>query len=213
MRHFFLPCRPILIAPLALAALVGVRIAALRHALSLHASKSTASLPIALLALFSILLAVLKDRMIDQIGILKPIAGGGILITIGCAIPGMASDLSMFYVAYVAALLIGSSFLPVRVSTRQAVGAINLSTPMPLGVGRLAPGSRQPNVPTSRPHASPAGRPARAAGLLPGNASQVALPVAFGAAGATLELRAIFDAMDARIGPGVPIPWHKAFQE
>jgi predicted MFS family arabinose efflux permease len=79
----------------------------------------------------------------------------------------------------------------------------------------LALGSSQPNILALLHHASPAGRAAEAVGIrvTMSNASQVALPLAFGAAGAALGLFAIFWGMGAIIGYGVPIAWRKAYQD
>jgi predicted MFS family arabinose efflux permease len=79
----------------------------------------------------------------------------------------------------------------------------------------LALGSSQPNILALLHHASPAGRAAEAVGIrvTMSNASQVALPLACGAAGAALGLFAIFWGMGAIIGYGVPIAWRKAYQD
>lgn len=76
----------------------------------------------------------------------------------------------------------------------------------------LALGSAQPNVLALLHHTSPAGRAAEAVGIRVtiSNASQVALPLAFGAAGAAMGVVAIFWAMGACIGYGVPIAWRRA---
>jgi predicted MFS family arabinose efflux permease len=78
----------------------------------------------------------------------------------------------------------------------------------------LALGSSQPNVLALLHHASPAGRAAEAVGIRVtiSNASQVVLPLAFGAAGAALGLFAIFWGMGAMIGYGVPIAWRRAYE-
>jgi predicted MFS family arabinose efflux permease len=77
----------------------------------------------------------------------------------------------------------------------------------------LALGSSQPNVLALLHHASPAGRAAEAVGIRVtiSNASQVVLPLAFGAAGAALGLFAIFWGMGVMIGYGVPIAWRRAY--
>jgi predicted MFS family arabinose efflux permease len=77
----------------------------------------------------------------------------------------------------------------------------------------LALGSSQPNVLALLHQASPAGRAAEAVGIRVtiSNASQVVLPLAFGAAGAALGLFAIFWGMGAMIGYGVPIAWRRAY--
>ncbi|HEX2530210.1 MAG TPA: MFS transporter [Burkholderiaceae bacterium] len=77
----------------------------------------------------------------------------------------------------------------------------------------LALGCSQPNVLALLYHASPAGRAGEAVGIRVtiSNASQVALPLAFGAAGAALGLLAVFWGMGAMLGSGVPVAWRKAF--
>ena len=79
----------------------------------------------------------------------------------------------------------------------------------------LALGSSQPNVLSLLHHASPAGRAGEAVGIRVtiSNACQVALPLAFGAAGATLGLFAVFWGMGVMIGTGVPLAWRKASAE
>ena len=79
----------------------------------------------------------------------------------------------------------------------------------------LALGSAQPNVLGLLHEMSPPGRAGEAVGLriTIGNASQVALPLAFGAAGATVGLFPVFWAMAALIGVGVPLAWRKAVEK
>ena len=76
----------------------------------------------------------------------------------------------------------------------------------------MALGSGQPNVLALLHNNSPAGRAGEAVGVRVtiGNASQVALPLAFGAIGATVGLFPVFWAMSALIGMGVPMAWRKA---
>ncbi len=79
----------------------------------------------------------------------------------------------------------------------------------------LALGSSQPNVLALLHEMSPPGRAGEAVGLriTIGNASQVALPLAFGAAGATLGLFPVFWTMGALIAIGVPLAWRKAVEK
>ncbi|QDZ28744.1 MFS transporter [Noviherbaspirillum sp. UKPF54] len=78
-----------------------------------------------------------------------------------------------------------------------------------------AVGSSQPNMLALLHHAAPSGRGAEAVGvrITIGNACQVILPLAFGGAGAALGLPAVFWAMSAMIGAGVPAAWHQAFRK
>lgn len=77
----------------------------------------------------------------------------------------------------------------------------------------LALGSSQSNVLTLLHHAAPAGRAGEAIGIRAtiGNTCQVVLPLAFGAAGATLGLFTVFWGIGAMIGIGIPVAWRKAF--
>jgi len=76
----------------------------------------------------------------------------------------------------------------------------------------LALGASQPNVLSLLHQNAPPGRAGEAVGvrITIGNASQVVLPLAFGAAGATLGLFPVFWAMGALIAVGVPIAWRKS---
>jgi MFS family permease len=76
----------------------------------------------------------------------------------------------------------------------------------------LALGSGQPNVLALLHENSPAGRAGEAVGVRVtiGNATQVVLPLAFGAVGATLGLFPVFWAMAALLSLGVPLAWRKA---
>lgn len=77
----------------------------------------------------------------------------------------------------------------------------------------LAIGSSQPNVLALLHRSAPPGRAGEAVGIRVtiGNASQVILPIAFGAVGASLGVTVIFLAMTAVIGSGVPVAWRRAF--
>lgn len=362
-------------------ALAGSRVTTSLYALSLHASEFTVGTLVALFALFPMLLAVPMGRLIDRIGIAKPMMGGALMIGIGCAIPATLDGLPVLYLAVV---LIGTGFMAIHVASQHAVGAMSMSETRAVnfswlalgysissfcgpviagfvidharysiaytvfcgfalatllllaygGLGRiktiqheekkeagstldllrnpemrriyligillssawdlftfvmpihgthlgfsasviglilgsfsvatftvrlampwisrrysewqvlasalslavvcyalfpfmhqsyslmafaailgLALGSSQPNMLALLHHAAPAGRAGEAVGIrvTAGNASQVILPLAFGAAGATLGLLAVFWGMGAMIGSGVPFAWRKAF--
>ncbi|RZI41489.1 MFS transporter [Herbaspirillum sp. HC18] len=79
----------------------------------------------------------------------------------------------------------------------------------------LAVGSSQPNMLALLHDAAPAGRAGEAVGVRVtiGNACQVILPLAFGGAGATLGLTAVFWGMTAMIGAGVPVAWRRTALE
>ncbi len=112
----------ILISLAAHIALIGARVTTSLYALSLHASEFTVGSVIALFALLPMFAAVSMGRLIDRIGIAKPMIGGALLMAAGCAIPSMLGGLPVLYLA---AVLIGSGFLAIHVSSQHAVGAMS----------------------------------------------------------------------------------------
>jgi predicted MFS family arabinose efflux permease len=76
----------------------------------------------------------------------------------------------------------------------------------------LAVGASQPNMLALLHRFAPAGREAEAVGVrvMIGNACQVALPLAFGGAGAAIGVSAVFWGMGALISTGLPLAWRKA---
>ena len=87
-----------------------------------------------------------------------------------------------------------------------------LSVMLLAGLLGLALGSAQPNVLTLLHDLSPPGRAGEAVGVRStiGAASQIVLPLTFGAAGAALGLYSVFWGMGALIGSGLPTAWRKA---
>ena len=81
------------------------------------------------------------------------------------------------------------------------------------GLG-LALGTGQPNVLALLHQCAPPGRGAEAIGIRAtiGNASSAMLPLAFGAAGATLGLFAVFWGLGALIACGIPLAARKALK-
>lgn len=112
----------ILISLAAHIALIGSRVTTSLYALSLHASEFTVGTLIALFALLPMFFAVSMGRLIDRIGIARPIVGGSLLMAIGCAIPSMVGGLPILYLA---SILIGTGFLAIHVSSQHAVGALS----------------------------------------------------------------------------------------
>ena len=112
----------ILISLAAHIALVGARVTTSLYALSLHASEFTVGTLLALFALVPMFTAVLMGRLVDRVGIAKPMIVGGLVMAIGCAIPSMLSGLPVLYLA---AILIGTGFLAIHVSSQHAVGAMS----------------------------------------------------------------------------------------
>lgn len=105
-------------------ALAGSRVATSLYALSLHASAWTVGTLVAVFALFPMLLAVPMGRLIDRIGIKKPMIGGCLALCCGCLLPSLFSALPMLYPA---AILIGSGFMAIHISSQHAVGALSLT--------------------------------------------------------------------------------------
>jgi predicted MFS family arabinose efflux permease len=99
-------------------ALAGARVTSSLHALSLHASELTIGLLIALFALFPMLFGVTMGRLIDRIGIKRPMRLGCLAIALGCALSGMGGLLTLFF----AVPLIGTGFMAVHIGSQHAVG-------------------------------------------------------------------------------------------
>jgi len=79
------------------------------------------------------------------------------------------------------------------------------------GLG-IAVGASQPNMLALLHRSAPPGRAGEALGLriMMGNASQVALPLAFGAAGAVLGIGIVFWGMALLLVSGLPLAWRRA---
>lgn len=137
MRHFSFLLQLILISVSAHIALVASRITTSLYALSLHASEFTVGILIALFALFPMLLAVKMGRIIDRVGIAKPIMLGCLLMATGCAIPSLIPGLPVLYLAV---LMIGTGFLAVHISVQHAVGAMSDTASTSINFSRLALG-------------------------------------------------------------------------
>jgi predicted MFS family arabinose efflux permease len=103
-------------------ALVGARITTSLYAISLQASELTIGVLIALFALFPMLLAVKLGRLIDRIGIHRPMLTGALIMTIGCALPGVIGGLTVLYLAV---LMTGAGFIAIHLSVQHAVGAMS----------------------------------------------------------------------------------------
>ncbi|HEY0844971.1 MAG TPA: MFS transporter [Noviherbaspirillum sp.] len=112
----------ILVSLTAHVALAGSRITTSLYALSLHATELTVGTLIALFSLFPMLFAVPTGRLVDRIGIARPMLGGCAAMLVGCALPGMVSGLSILYLA---TMLIGTGFMAVQVAAQHTVGAMS----------------------------------------------------------------------------------------
>jgi MFS family permease len=118
-------------------ALAGSRITTSLYALSLHASELTIGTLIALFSLFPMMFAVPAGRLVDRIGIMKPMLGGCLAMSAGCVLPSMFSGLPVLYLA---AILIGTGFMAVQVSSQHCVGAISAAGNRSLNFSWLALG-------------------------------------------------------------------------
>lgn len=112
----------ILVSLTAHIALAGARITTSLYALSLHASALTVGILIALFSLFPMLFAVPMGRIIDRIGIVRPVVLGAAAMTLGCMLPGLISGLPVLYIA---TLLIGTGFMVIQVAAQHTVGAMS----------------------------------------------------------------------------------------
>lgn len=123
---FVLPSKPILqlilVSLMAHLALAGSRITTSLYALSLQASEFTVGALIALFSLFPMLCAVPAGRLIDRIGIKRPMLGGAMSIAVGCLLPGMVGGLRVLYLA---TMLIGTGFMLIQVASQHTVGALS----------------------------------------------------------------------------------------
>lgn len=112
----------ILVALTAHIALAGSRITTSLYALSMHASEFTVGILIALFSLFPMLCAVPAGRLIDRIGILRPMMAGSIAMATGCALPGMIGGMPVLFLA---TMLIGTGFMVIQVAAQHTVGAVS----------------------------------------------------------------------------------------
>lgn len=127
----------ILVSLTAHSALAGARITTSLYALSLHASAFTVGSLIALFSLFPMMLAVPAGRLIDRIGIMRPMLAGGASIAAGCAVPGIIGGLPVLYLA---AILTGSGFMAIQIAAQHTVGAISAAHQRASNFSQLALG-------------------------------------------------------------------------
>lgn len=118
-------------------ALAGARITTSLYALSLHASEFTIGTLIALFALFPMLLAVHAGRIIDRIGIRRPMLAGCLSIALGCLLAGAFGSLAVLYLA---TILIGTGFMVIQVAAQHTVGAMSTDAQRASNFSKLALG-------------------------------------------------------------------------
>lgn len=112
----------ILVALTAHIALAGSRITTSLYALSMHASEFTVGILIALFSLFPMLCAVPAGRLIDRIGIIRPMIAGSMAMALGCTLPGFINGMPVLFLATV---LIGTGFMVIQVAAQHTVGAMS----------------------------------------------------------------------------------------
>lgn len=127
----------ILVSLLAHLALAGARVTTSLFALSLHASAFTVGTLIAVFALFPMLLALRTGRMVDRVGVPKPMAIGSAAMVLGCALAAWVDALKWLYLA---AALIGTGFMVIQVSAQHCVGAMSASDQRGINFSRLSLG-------------------------------------------------------------------------
>ncbi len=127
----------ILVSLTAHAALAGARVTTSLYALSMHASEFTVGTLIALFSLFPMLFAVSVGRLIDRVGIIRPMLAGCAAIVIGCVLPGAVGGLPILYLATV---LVGTGFMAVQVASQHTVGEISAEENRASNFGWLALG-------------------------------------------------------------------------
>jgi len=100
---------------------VGSRVTVSLYAISQQASPFTIGALLALYALLPMLLAVAAGRLIDRVGVLRPLAWSGSALTLGLVLPYSWPSLPALFVA---APLIGTAFMVYHVALNHAVGAM-----------------------------------------------------------------------------------------
>ena len=103
---------------------VGSRVTVSLYAIQQEASPFTIGVLLSLYALLPMLLAVTAGRMIDRVGVLRPMAWAGIALTAGLALPFAWPSLDSLFVA---ATVIGTSFMVYHVALNHIVG--NMGNP------------------------------------------------------------------------------------
>lgn len=114
--------RLIAIAVTAHVALAAARVTTSLYALSLHASEFTVGTLIALFALFPMLLAVSIGRLIDRIGVRKPLMAGCVSASAGVLLAALVPGIAVLYLA---AILIGTGFTAIFIGAQHAVGTLS----------------------------------------------------------------------------------------
>ena len=118
-------------------ALAGSRVTTSLYALSLNASQLTVGALAALFSIFPMIFAVPMGRLIDRIGITRPMGAGCFSICIGCTLPMLVDGLSILYLA---TAMIGTGFMTVQIASQHAVGAMSIDETRSVNFSMLALG-------------------------------------------------------------------------
>lgn len=105
---------------LAHAAFNGSRLTLSLNALSLNASPLAVGVMMSLFAALPMLLGVVSGRLVDRIGVRRPLIAGTVMLAACVALPGLVPA---FPVLYVAAAGIGTAFMIFHIAVQHAVGA------------------------------------------------------------------------------------------
>ncbi len=118
-------------------ALAAARVTTALYALSLHASEFTVGTLIALFAFVPMFLAVPMGRVIDRIGVRRPLMAGCALASVGVTLAATVPGLGVLYVAVV---LIGTGFMAIFIGTQHAVGTLSAPDERAANFSRLSLG-------------------------------------------------------------------------
>jgi len=114
----------VVVVVLAHTAYNGCRLTLSLNALALGASPLTVGVLMSLIAALPMLFGVASGRLVDRIGVRRPLLIGAALLALAVALPGLFPGLAVMPVA---AALSGSSFALVHISAQHMVG--EMSTP------------------------------------------------------------------------------------
>ncbi|MFD2273522.1 MFS transporter [Undibacterium arcticum] len=120
--------RPPLIVQLILSSLIahiamnGARITTTLYALSLQASQLAVGTLVAVFGLFPVLCAVPMGRLIDRVGITRPMLGGCLAMGVGCVLPTLTSGLPWLYLS---SMLVGTGFVTIQIASQHTVGVMS----------------------------------------------------------------------------------------
>ena len=111
----------ILLTVLSHTGFVGSRMVVSLYALNQQASPFTVGALLSLYALLPMLLAVAAGRLIDRVGVVRPMAWAGSALVAGIALPGVWPSLDALFVA---ATAIGLAFMVYHVALNHTVGTM-----------------------------------------------------------------------------------------